>query len=98
MSEKISQKKTVNVAITGAAGQIAYSIIFRILSGELFGNNTKISLQLIDINNEKIQKALTGVMMEIEDCAFPLLKNMTAHNDPNLGFKDIDVASNWGQT
>ncbi len=92
MSEKISQKKAVNVAITGAAGQIGYSIIFRILSGELFGINTKISLQLIDINDEKIQKALTGVMMEIEDCAFPLLKDMTAHNDPNSGFKDVDVA------
>ncbi len=86
------EKKTIKVAITGAAGQIGYSIIFRILNGDIFGTDTKISLQLIEIPNEKAQKALSGVMMEIEDCAFPLLESMRGHDDPLTGFKDTDVA------
>ncbi len=84
--------KPIKVAVTGAAGQIGYSILFRILNGDMLGNNTKISLQLIEIPNEKSQKSLSGVMMEIEDCAFPLLDNMTAHSDPMTGFKDADIA------
>lgn len=84
--------KPIKVAVTGAAGQIGYSILFRILNGDMMGDNTRISLQLIEIPNEKFQKSLSGVMMEIEDCAFPLLDNMTAHSDPMTGFKDANIA------
>jgi malate dehydrogenase len=86
------EKKPIKVAVTGAAGQIGYSILFRILKGEMLGKDNNISLQLIEIPNEKSQKSLTGVMMEIEDCAFPLLADMSAHNDPFTGFKDVDIA------
>ena len=85
-------EKPIKIAVTGAAGQIGYSILFRILNGEMLGNNKKISLQLIEIPSEKSQKSLSGVMMEIEDCAFPLLANMSAHSDPITGFKDVDIA------
>ncbi len=87
-----NQNKPVKISITGAAGQIGYSIIFRILTGEMLGKNTKICLQLIEIDNEKSQKSLSGVVMEIEDCAFPLLSEVSAHNNPMSGFKDADIA------
>ena len=74
------QDKVVNVAITGAAGQIGYALVYRILSGDLLGQDCQINLQLIEIDREPAQKALVGVMMEIEDCAFPLLHSMTAHS------------------
>ena len=86
----ISNKKTVKVSVTGASGQIGYAILFRILNGEVFGKNVKIDLQLIDINVDKIQKALHGVALEIEDCAFPLLNNLTLHSDPYAGFVDTE--------
>jgi len=86
------QDKVVNVAITGAAGQIGYALVYRILSGDLLGQDCQINLQLIEIDREPAQKALVGVMMEIEDCAFPLLHSMTAHSSPLTGFKDADVA------
>lgn len=86
------KKKPVRVAITGAAGQIGYALLFRIASGEMLGHDQPVILQLLEIPDAKAQKALTGVMMELEDCAFPLLADMEAHNDPMLAFKDTDYA------
>jgi malate dehydrogenase len=85
-------KAPMRVAITGAAGQIGYSLLFRIANGDLLGKDQPVILQLLEIPDEKAQKALAGVMMELEDCAFPLLAGMTAHSDPMTAFKDIDVA------
>src|SRR5476649_2892467 len=85
-------KKPVRVAVTGAAGQIGYSLLFRIASGEMLGGEQPVILQLLEIPDEKAQKALKGVMMEIDDCAFPLLVGMTGHGDPMTAFKDADVA------
>jgi malate dehydrogenase len=85
-------KSPVRVAVTGAAGQIGYSLLFRIASGEMLGKEQPINLQLLEIPDEKAQKALKGVMMELEDCAFPLLTGMQAHSDPGNAFKDADIA------
>ena len=85
-------KKPVRVAVTGAAGQIGYSLLFRIAGGEMLGKDQPVILQLLEIPDEKAQKALKGVMMELDDCAFPLLAGMTAASDPTVAFKDADVA------
>ncbi len=85
-------KTPMRVAVTGAAGQIGYSLLFRIASGEMLGKDQPVILQLLDIADEKAQKALKGVMMELDDCAFPLLVEMTAHGDPMTAFKDADYA------
>jgi len=85
-------KSPVRVAVTGAAGQIGYALLFRIASGEMLGKDQPVVLQLLEIPDEKAQKALKGVMMELEDCAFPLLAGMSAHGDPNTAFKDADYA------
>lgn len=85
-------KKPVRVAVTGAAGQIGYALLFRIASGEMLGKDQPVILQLLEIPDEKAQKALKGVMMELEDCAFPLLAGMEAHSDPGTAFKDTDYA------
>ena len=85
-------KKPVRVAVTGAAGQIGYALLFRIASGEMLGKDQPVVLQLLEIPDEKAQKALKGVMMELDDCAFPLLAGMEAHSDPARAFKDTDVA------
>ena len=85
-------KKPVRVAVTGAAGQISYSLLFRIASGEMLGKDQPVILQLLEIPDEKAQKALKGVMMELEDCAFPLLAGMQDHGDPMVAFKDTDYA------
>jgi malate dehydrogenase len=85
-------KKPMRVAVTGAAGQIGYSLLFRIASGEMLGKDQPVILQLLEIPDEKAQKALKGVMMEVDDCAFPLLAGMSAHSDANTAFKDADVA------
>jgi len=85
-------KKPVRVAVTGAAGQIGYALLFRIASGEMLGKDQPVILQLLEIPDEKAQKALKGVMMELEDCAFPLLAGMEAHSDPLTAFKDTDYA------
>src|SRR5437016_5264787 len=85
-------KAPMRVAVTGAAGQIGYSLLFRIANGDMLGNDQPVILQLLEIPDEKAQKALAGVMMELDDCAFPLLDSMSAHSDPNTAFKDIDVA------
>ena len=85
-------KKPVRVAVTGAAGQIGYAILFRIAAGEMLGKDQPVILQLLEIPDEKAQKALKGVMMELQDCAFPLLAGMEAHADPVAAFKDTDYA------
>jgi malate dehydrogenase len=81
-------KAPVRVAVTGAAGQIGYSLLFRIASGEMLGKDQPVILQLLDL--PQAQKALTGVMMELDDCAFPLLAGMVATDDPNVAFKNAD--------
>jgi len=85
-------KSPVRVAVTGAAGQIGYSLLYRIASGEMLGKDQPVILQMLEIPDEKAQNALKGVMMELEDCAFPLLAGMSAHSDARQAFKDIDVA------
>jgi malate dehydrogenase len=85
-------KNPVRVAVTGAAGQIGYAILFRIASGEMLGRDQPVILQLLEIPDEKAQKALRGVMMEMDDCAFPLLHGMLPASDPMVAFKDADVA------
>lgn len=85
-------KTPVRVAVTGAAGQIGYALLFRIASGEMLGKDQPVILQLLEIPDEKAQKALSGVMMELQDCAFPLLAGMEAHGDPMTAFKGTDYA------
>ncbi len=85
-------KRPVRVAVTGAAGQIGYSLLFRIASGEMLGKDQPVILQLLEIPDEKAQKALRGVMMEIDDCAFPLLQGMVPTSDPQIAFKDTEFA------
>lgn len=83
-------KAPVRVAVTGAAGQIGYALLFRIASGEMLGKDQPVILQLLDL--PQAQAAVKGVMMELEDCAFPLLAGMVASDDPNVAFKDVDYA------
>ena len=85
-------KKPVRVAVTGAAGQIGYALLFRIASGEMLGKDQPVILQLLEVPADGPQKALKGVMMELDDCAFPLLAGMEAHGDPMTAFKDADYA------
>ena len=85
-------KNPVRVAVTGAAGQIGYALLFRIASGEMLGKDQPVILQLLEVPVEGPQKALKGVMMELDDCAFPLLVGMEAHSDPMTAFKDTDYA------
>src|SRR5215831_2164015 len=85
-------KKPIRVAVTGAAGQIGYSLLFRIASGAMLGSDQPVILQLLEIPDEKIQKALKGVMMELEDCAFPLLNSMEPASEPKIAFRDVDLA------
>jgi malate dehydrogenase len=82
----------MRVAVTGAAGQIGYSLLPRIAAGEMLGKDQPVILQLLEIPDEKAQKALKGVMMELDDCAFPLLHGMIPASDPKVAFKDADVA------
>src|SRR5512134_2070687 len=85
-------KAPVRVAVTGAAGQIGYSLLFRIAAGDMLGKNQPVILQLLENPEEKAQKALKGVMMQLDDCAFPLLHGMAPASDPMVAFKDADVA------
>src|SRR6478735_2866658 len=85
-------KAPVRVAVTGAAGQIGYSLLFRIAAGEMLGKDQPVILQLLELPLDKAQAALRGVMMELEDCAFPLLVGMQGASDPNVAFKDADIA------
>jgi malate dehydrogenase len=84
-------KSPIRVAVTGAAGQIGYALLFRIASGAMFGPDQPVILQLIEAPIEKAMKALEGVAMELDDCAFPLLKGYVLTDDPRVGFKD----ANW---
>ena len=83
-------KTPVNVVITGAAGQISYSLIFRIAQGEMLGADQPVNLKLLEIT--PALEALNGVVMEIEDCAFPLVASITATDDANLAFDDAHYA------
>ena len=85
-------KAPVRVAVTGAAGQIGYSLLFRIASGQMLGPDQPVILQLLELPMDKAQSALKGVMMELEDCAFPLLAGMSGTADPKVAFKDAGVA------
>jgi len=85
-------KPAKRVAVTGAAGQIGYALLFRIANGDLLGKDQPVILQLLEIPDEKAQKALKGVIMELEDCAFPLLQGVIPTGDPLVAFKDADVA------
>src|SRR5205807_2881644 len=82
----------VRVAVTGAAGQIGYSLLFRIAAGEMLGSEQPMILQMLEIPDEKAQRALKGVMMELDDCAFPLLEGMAAASEPEVAFRDVDIA------
>lgn len=85
-------KNPVRVAVTGAAGQISYALLFAIAKGNVFGKDQPVILRLLEISDDKAQKVLKGVMMELEDCAFELLAGMEAHADANMAFRDIDYA------
>ena len=85
-------KAPVRVAVTGAAGQIGYSLLPRIASGDMLGPDQPVILQLLELPLDKAQAALKGVMMEMEDCAFPLLAGMTGTSDPRAAFRDADIA------
>jgi malate dehydrogenase len=85
-------KPPVRVAVTGAAGQIGYSLLFRIAAGDMLGRDQPVVLQLLELPMDKAQAALKGVMMELEDCAFPLLAGMSGTSDPKAAFKDAGVA------
>lgn len=85
-------KAPVRVAVTGAAGNIGYALLFRIASGEMLGKDQPVILQLLEIDNEKAQAALQGVVMELNDCAFPLLAGVVTTADPLVAFKDADYA------
>ena len=80
--------RPIRVAVTGAAGQIGYALAFRIASGQMFGPEQPIALQLIEVPAEKPMQALQGVGMELEDCAFPLLADIVLTSDPAQGFRD----------
>jgi malate dehydrogenase len=83
-------RESVKVAVTGAAGNIGYAMLFRIASGEIFGLNTKISLHLLEIT--PALPALTGVVMELNDCAFPLLENVVVTDNPEVAFNGVNWA------
>lgn len=82
----------IRVAVTGAAGQIGYSLLFRIASGQMFGPNQRVILQLLEIPAEGPMKALNGVAMELDDCAFPLLDQIILTSDAKVAFKDVNWA------
>src|SRR5688572_12788588 len=84
-------KKPIRVAVTGAAGNIGYALLFRIASGHMFGADQPVILQLLEIPVEGPQKALKGVAMELEDCAFPLVQGMVLTGEADVAFKD----ANW---
>ena len=85
-------KNPIRVAVTGAAGQIGYSLLFRIASGAMFGPDQPVILHLVEIPDEKVQAALGGVVMELDDCAFPLLKGIVPTGDLAEGFKGVNWA------
>src|SRR3954453_24021931 len=89
-------KQPVRVAVTGAAGQIGYALLFRIASGEMLGKDQPVILKMLELPLDKAQAALKGVKMELEDCALPLLAGMQGAADPKVAFKDADMAIRVG--
>ncbi len=85
-------KSPIRVAVTGAAGQIGYALLFRIASGEMLGKDQPVILQLLELPNDKAQQSLKAVMMELEDCAFPLVTDMIGTGDPKVAFRDVHQA------
>ncbi len=85
-------KAPVRVAVTGAAGQIGYALLFRIAAGEMLGRDQPVILQLLELPIDKAQAGLKGVMMELDDCAFPLLAGTIGTGDPRIAFQDANVA------
>ncbi|MDH4216520.1 MAG: malate dehydrogenase, partial [Gallionella sp.] len=85
-------KAPIRIAVTGAAGQIGYALLFRIASGEMLGRDQPVILQMLELPVEKAQQALKAVMMELEDCAFPLLAGMVGTGDPKVAFRDVSQA------
>ncbi len=83
-------KSPVKIAITGAAGHIGYALVFRVASGAMFGPDQPVILRLLEI--PQAQDSLKGVAMELEDCAFPLLRDVVMTDDPSIGFRDADYA------
>jgi malate dehydrogenase len=81
--------KTKRIVVTGAAGQICYALLFRIAKGDVYGPDQPVSLHLLDL--PQAQNAVRGVVMELEDCAFPLLDNVVVTDDPQVAFRDIDA-------
>jgi len=90
MTSQLRKKSPIRIAVTGAAGNIGYALLFRIASGQMFGPDQPVALNLIEI--EPGMEALKGVAMELDDCAFPLLTEIVRTSDPNVGFKDVDWA------
>lgn len=86
----MKKKEPINIAVTGAAGQIAYSLLFRIASGAMFGPDQPVALRLIDL--PQMQQVLEGMVMELDDCAFSLLKNVTITSELNEGFRGVNWA------
>ena len=83
-------KKRIKVAMTGAAGQIGYALLFRVSSGQMFGPETELELQLLEL--EQALGTLRGIVMELEDCAFPLLKSVRYGSDVNEAMNEVDWA------
>jgi malate dehydrogenase len=86
----MTQPKSLKIAVTGAAGQLGYAFLFRLATGQVFGENTFLELHLLE--KENALTALKGVQMELEDGAFPLLKNIICSEDPNIAFQEVDWA------
>lgn len=82
-------KPPIRIAVSGASGQISYSLLFRIVTGDMLGKNQPVILKLLDITES--QSALSGVAMELEDCAFPLLSDLVVTDDPKIAFRDADI-------
>ena len=82
--------KLVNVAVTGAAGQIGYAMLFRLASGEIFGHDTRVALRLLEVT--PVLKGLEGIAMELDDCAFPLLDSVAISDDANVAFEGVNWA------
>ena len=85
-------KKPIRVAVTGPAGNIGYSLLFRIAAGDMFGPDQPVILQLLDRASPESQQKVTGVMMELDDCAFPLLAGLENSPEATTAFRDADVA------
>lgn len=90
LSRSVLQKRVLNVGLTGAGGQIGYSLLPLLARGDVFGKNTQLNLKLIDL--PQAQESLRGTMMELEDGSYPLLQSCEFHTDPVQGFKDCDGA------